>query len=161
MNKLIRNLAVFIGGSVLILPLLATVLLFSSSGASDADNANMLLSRLDNSLLQNKTGKTAEAFFSLEQPLRGIAWLGNTEAYTHHLNTDISKLLRKISSGDLDGTELATDGWRNRIAQPAAMIMLGAGMIALATLRRKQQRSQSKTQPDTDNPAGRMVFRNE
>jgi hypothetical protein len=157
MKKLFRNLAVLIGGSVLLLPLIATVLLFSSSGASDADNENMLLSQLDSSLLQNETDKTAEAFYSLGHPLQGMAGLADTETRSYHLNTDLSKFFEKINAGDLENKGFMTDGGRNRMAQPVAMIVLGAGMIALATLRRKQARSKSQTKPESDIPASRQA----
>jgi hypothetical protein len=161
MSKLIRNLAVLIGGLVLFLPLLATLLLITSSGASNVDNGNMLLSQLDNSLLQNTAGKTTDAFSPLEQTLQHIAGLGGTVAHTNRLHLEISKFLQTISPGNLEGTGLMTDGSRNRMAQPFAMIILGAGMIALATLRRKQTRSQSRKKPEPDTLASRMAYHND
>jgi hypothetical protein len=159
MHVLIRNLAVLMGVSFLALPLLATVLLFSSLYASDTDNGNMLISRLDNSSLQKNIIDTAEAFYAIEQPLQEITGIGDQKALSYHLRTDINNILQKIKFGDNAGKGLVTVSMRNRMAQPIAMIILGVGMIALATFRRKRTRRQSQAKPQPNAAISRMAIR--
>ena len=65
MRNRIRSSAVLIMGSILLLPFLATIMIFSSSGADDDDTGSVFLAQVDNSFLRNETGKNVEAIFSL------------------------------------------------------------------------------------------------
>jgi hypothetical protein len=127
-------------GSILLLPFLATIMIFSSTGANDDDTGSVFLAQVSNSFIRNETGKNVEAIFSLSQPSYGSASRGDNDAKSYQISTDIRKIIRKLKSGN----QGSAPGERHRILEPVAMMMLGAGMIGLANLRRKQTKSYSK-----------------
>ena len=140
MRYRIRSFAVIILGSILLLPFLATIMLFSSSGANDDDIGNVFLAQVNNSFIRNETAKNVEAIFSLSQPSYGFAKRGDNDTGSYQISTDIRKIIRKLKSG----SQGAVPAERHRILEPISMMMLGAGMIGLASLWRKHTNSYSK-----------------